>query len=52
MPVLIPKGYAGKILKRISNIEQGMSNYEVFLRHSLFLVRHSAVQKEYPSAEC
>jgi len=34
-----------KFKKRIPNIEQGMSNYEVLLRHSLFLVRYSAVQK-------
>jgi len=27
------------------DIEQGMSNHEVSLRHSLFLVRYSAVQK-------
>jgi|GEM_PF-1576748 len=28
-----------------TNIEQGMSNGEVLLRHSLFFVRYSAVQK-------
>ena len=37
---------------RISNIEQGMSNHEVFLRHSLFLVRYSAVQKKPTNTTC